>query len=68
MLNHGGFNLAISSGIDTVLVNVQLIIDLDDMGVVLQEDSELIKQERATVVENGFLERIIPQDSFNLAV
>ena len=68
MLNHGGFNLAISSGIDTVLVNVQLIIDLDDMGVVLQEDSKLIKQERATVVENGFLERIIPQDSFNLAV
>ena len=30
--------------------------------------AELIKQERATVVENGFLERIIPQDSFNLAV
>ena len=45
MLYHSSFNFRIAGNIDTILVNVKLIIDFDNVVIVLQEGCEFIKQE-----------------------
>ena len=67
-LDHGPFNLTGTGNIDTILVNVKLVIDLHNMVVVLQVGGELIKQEGFIPEEGCFLEGIIPKDHIKFLV
>ena len=68
MLDHLGFNLHSAGNIDTIPVNVKLVIDLHNMVVVLQVHRKLIKQEGFILEEDRFFEGIIPKNGFKFPI
>ena len=68
MLDHLGFNFHSTGNIDTIPVNVKLVIDLHNMVVVLQVHRKLIKQEGFIFEENGLFEGFIPKNRFKFPI
>ena len=68
VLDHLGFNFHSAGNIDTIPVNVKLVIDLHNMVVVLQVHRKLIKQEGFILEEDRFFEGIIPKNGFKFPI
>ena len=68
MLDHLRFNLHSAGNINTIPVNVKLVIDFYNMVVVLQVNRKLIKQKCFILEEDRLFEGIIPKDCFKFPV
>ena len=68
VLDHLGFNFHSAGNIDTIPVNVKLVIDLYNVIIVLQIHRKLIKQKGFILEEDRFLECFIPKDGFKFPV